>query len=178
MTSFWLLVCAGCAASAAVGFSLVRFALPSLPKFHPVDASSIAVWHAMPEDARSPVPVAAVAAPVRELPAAPLPALPPEPPAAASRPEPRTHAASSRSTAAKRHSATTRRPAPTAPEPDAEKLALWARQVKAGERKMSIATDGCRVTWDRTCKHGHPTWLVRLGYLERPRPPRARQALR
>jgi hypothetical protein len=56
-------------------------------------------------------------------------------------------------------------PAPTAPEPDPAKLALWARQVKAGERKMSLATDGCRVTWDRRCKHGHPTWLVQLGYL-------------
>ena len=48
-----------------------------------------------------------------------------------------------------------------------KKLALWASQVKAGERKMSIATDGCRVTWNRTCKHGHPSWLVHLGYLRR-----------
>jgi hypothetical protein len=56
-------------------------------------------------------------------------------------------------------------PAPTAPQPQAEKLALWARQIEAGQRKMSIATDGCRVTWNRTCKHGHPTWLVHLGYV-------------
>ena len=63
-------------------------------------------------------------------------------------------------------------PAPTAPRPEAEKLALWARQVVAGERKMSVATDGCRVTWNRTCKHGHPTWLVYLGYLKRREPPK------
>ena len=49
---------------------------------------------------------------------------------------------------------------------------LWARQIKAGERKMSIATDGCRVTWNRTCKHGHPSWLVHLGYLKRHQLPR------
>jgi hypothetical protein len=59
-------------------------------------------------------------------------------------------------------------PAPTTPQPQAEKLALWARQIQTGQRKMSIATDGCRVTWNRTCKHGHPSWLVHLGYV-RPR---------
>ena len=62
--------------------------------------------------------------------------------------------------------------APTAPEPPARQLRMWARQVESGERKMSIATDGCRVTWDRLCKHGHPSWLVHLGYL-RARPPSA-----
>ena len=36
---------------------------------------------------------------------------------------------------------------------------------------MSVATDGCRVTWNRTCKHGHLTWLVYLGYLEPQTPP-------
>jgi hypothetical protein len=56
-------------------------------------------------------------------------------------------------------------PAPSVPPPDLEKLELWARQINAGDRKMSVATDGCRVTWNRTCKHGHPTWLVYLGYL-------------
>jgi hypothetical protein len=56
-------------------------------------------------------------------------------------------------------------PKPTVARPESEKLALWARQIQAGERTMSVATDGCRVTWNRTCKHGHPTWLVRLGYL-------------
>jgi hypothetical protein len=57
------------------------------------------------------------------------------------------------------------RPVPSGPQPESEKLELWARQIKAGERKMSVATDGCRVTWNRTCKHGHSTWLVYLGYL-------------
>jgi hypothetical protein len=56
-------------------------------------------------------------------------------------------------------------PLPTAEQPSRQKLAIWAGQVKAGERKMSVATDGCRVTWNRTCKHGHPSWLVALGYL-------------
>jgi hypothetical protein len=46
-------------------------------------------------------------------------------------------------------------------------LALWASQVEAGTRKMSIATDGCRVTWNRVCKHGHPSWLIHLDYLSR-----------
>jgi hypothetical protein len=42
--------------------------------------------------------------------------------------------------------------------------------VKAGQRTFSVATDGCRVTWDRRCKHGHPTWLVHLGLLSQHRP--------
>jgi hypothetical protein len=76
-------------------------------------------------------------------------------------------------------SAAPRRPrAPTAPEPKSKKLALWAHQIKAGERKMSIATDGCRVTWNRTCKHGHPSWLVHLGYLEPAPPPPKRDTPR
>jgi hypothetical protein len=57
-------------------------------------------------------------------------------------------------------------------------LILWSRQVTAGERKMSLATDGCRVTWDRTCRHGHPTWLVHLGYLECTRAPLERHTPR
>jgi hypothetical protein len=58
-------------------------------------------------------------------------------------------------------------PVPTATRPESAKLALWARQVKAGERTMTVATDGCRVTWNRTCRHGHPSWLVYLAYLKR-----------
>jgi hypothetical protein len=56
-------------------------------------------------------------------------------------------------------------PEPTAAAPPVAKLILRASQVKAGTRKMSIATDGCRVTWNRSCKHGHPSWLVHLRYL-------------
>jgi hypothetical protein len=55
---------------------------------------------------------------------------------------------------------------PTTPAPDADRLELWARQVRAGERRMSVATDGCRVTWHRVCKHGHPSWLAYLGYVD------------
>jgi len=96
----------------------------------------------------------------------------PSPPLPSQRPAPaRARASRPRAAAASRPSPA---PSPTAPRPDAEKLALWARQVKAGERKMSLATDGCRVTWDRRCKHGHPTWLVELGYLTRRPPPAPR----
>jgi hypothetical protein len=56
-------------------------------------------------------------------------------------------------------------PAPSGSQPEGRQLALWASQVAAGTRKMSLATDGCRVTWNRSCKHGHPSWLVYLGYL-------------
>jgi hypothetical protein len=31
---------------------------------------------------------------------------------------------------------------------------------------MTVATDGCRVTWIRSCKHGHPRSLVYLDYLD------------
>jgi hypothetical protein len=178
MTSFWLWVCAGCAASAAVGFSFTRFAVASLPKFHAVDPGSIPVWGEMPEGIRSPEPAAAVVSVVRERPAAARRDPPGEPSAPVVSAAPRPHVTPRKTAVAKRRAAPTRMPAPTAPEPEAAKLALWARQIRAGERKMSIATDGCRVTWNRTCKHGHPTWLVRLGYLERPRPPYPRHTPR
>jgi hypothetical protein len=167
MTSFWLLVCAGCAASAAFGFSFVRFAVPGLPKFRGVDPVSSPLRDEMPE--RSPRPVAIAPSAVRERPVARMSELPE--PQAPTRKTPRPAVAPATS-ATKRRAATPRRPRPTAPAPEAAKLALWARQVKAGERMMSVATDGCRVTWDRTCKHGHPTWLVRLGYLKA-KPPEA-----
>jgi hypothetical protein len=54
---------------------------------------------------------------------------------------------------------------PTAPQPGDELLELWTVQVEDGARKMSIATDGCRVTWNRRCKHGHAAWVVHLSYL-------------
>jgi hypothetical protein len=56
-------------------------------------------------------------------------------------------------------------PQPTSARPDEQQLALWASQIEAGKRKMTVATDGCRVTWNRSCKHGHPSWLVYLDYL-------------
>ena len=30
---------------------------------------------------------------------------------------------------------------------------------------VAKATDGCRVEPDGTCPHGHPSWLVKLGYI-------------
>ncbi|HEY3613229.1 MAG TPA: hypothetical protein VGK92_05960 [Gaiellales bacterium] len=176
MTGFWLLVAAGCALAAASGFSLVRYAVPSLPKFRAVDPGSIPAWRVLPGTAQPPEPVAAAVVAVREPPVAPVVEEPPELPVP---PVPAPAAVPRRAEApARRRAAAARMPAPTAPEPDAAKLALWARQVKAGERKLSVATDGCRVTWDRTCKHGHPSWLVRLGYLQRPRPKVARHTPR
>jgi hypothetical protein len=141
MMLFWFWVTAGCATCALLGFSAVRFGARRL------------------ERERMAVPPLA-----REL---PRPSEPPAPRrvarAAVPRERPATRAAPRRSRAVARPEAA---PAPTSPQPEAEKLALWARQVKAGERTMSIATDGCRVTWNRTCKHGHPSWLVHLGYLK------------
>ena len=50
-------------------------------------------------------------------------------------------------------------PTPTSEEPDAETLeALWLTG-------RSIATDGCPVAPNATCVHGHPSWLLRLGFL-------------
>jgi hypothetical protein len=169
VTTFWLWVSAGCACSALIGFSAVRLA-PRLLNFREIDPASTPIWGELPPTTAHERP-AATATADRE-------------PTAAATPhtaQPRSGArAGARGSVPSRlapkqpPSAATGRPlAPTAAEPDAEKLALWARQVKAGERKMSVATDGCRVTWNRTCKHGHPTWLVQLGYLEPgPPPPR------
>jgi len=152
MTPFWLWMSAGCALSALCGFSLVRFGVPGLR-------------------------AVAVAAPRLER----RPALEPQAPAVvASAPSvlereslsPRAAAGSAtlppRAAPVRRTPAAVTRPAPapTGARPEAEKLALWARQVRDGQRTFSLATDGCRVTWDRRCKHGHPSWLVHLGLLK------------
>lgn len=143
MTLFWLWVSAGCLAAALCGFTASRLAVRSLatPRAAPADSPRL----------RPPPP--------REREVVFVPVALTEP--VAKPPAPTTSRAHARASAPPR-----RIPPPTAPEPGADKLALWARQVRAGERKMSIASDGCRVTWNRTCKHGHPSWLVRLGYLE------------
>ena len=186
--NYWIWVCCGCAASAAGGFSFMRLAVSKLPN-RAVASEPIVVWDEVaPETMRVIEPAAAVATAVRERPVAPrdrpeLPLPKGEGSAPVVRTAPRkrvtpatTPAAKPATTAAgkpaptaaaKRRKAAKRVPAPTAPEPGAAKLARWARQVEAGERTMSIATDGCRVTWNRTCKHGHPSWLVHLGYLKR-----------
>jgi hypothetical protein len=151
MTLFWLWVSAGCVACALAAFCVVRLGTrrfernapegsaprPSRPVTPPPPAD--VVWER----------VAAERPPVRADP----PTLAAERPTrAASRPRPRPRPQAA--------------PGATAEQPAPEKLALWAGQVRAGERKMSLATDGCRVTWNRICKHGHPSWLVALGYLE------------
>ena len=159
MTLFWLWVGAGCAASAAGGFSAVRFVVPKLRRAAegrralPAEPHVHARPHG-PEkpvgSARAPVTRSRAASPVRK---APRRATPKRAAPAASPARPGTIAAGGLASVV------------TVQAPDAAKLTLWARQVVAGERKMSMATDGCRVTWNRVCKHGHPTWLVHLGYL-------------
>jgi hypothetical protein len=171
MTSFWLWVSAGCAACGLLGFSAVRFG--ARQQGTAAAAPEREIWARRAAAAASEREIswqgAAAPAPDRAIPWPPQPRAPqavgsdtalgeraaapvPATPKPAARPRPV--------------------PAPTGPRPEAATLALWARQVKAGERKMSIATDGCRVTWNRTCKHGHPSWLVHLGYLKRHHLPR------
>ena len=168
MTLFWLWVSVGCAVSALIGFSTVRLGARRLGTDGWDTPGQVPEPSASPPE-RAPE-VVATASPLPELPVRPAAARTRQVTAkqttAKQRPQKRAQpkTTKSRPTQPKPAQAV---PSPTAPRPDAEKLALWARQVKAGERKMSVATDGCRVTWNRTCKHGHPTWLVHLGYLRR-----------
>ncbi len=142
MTFFWLWVSAGCLACALAGFFVVRLGTRRFERNAPKPTAS---RPSTPITPRLPADVVWERVAAERLPvAAERPARAPS----ASRP--RSQAASS----------------PTAEQPAPEKLALWAGQVRAGERKMSLATDGCRVTWNRICKHGHPSWLVALGYLD------------
>jgi hypothetical protein len=50
-------------------------------------------------------------------------------------------------------------PEPTEPEPDIEQIELWITD------SVVDATDGCRVEPDGICPHGHPSWLMYLGYI-------------
>ena len=140
MTLFWLWVSAGCAASGLAGFSAVRFAARGLW----TDGPEVAM-PTRPEPGRTAIAATGASAVERERPTRPA--------------APRAQKVAPAESAPA--------PPPTVARPEAAKLALWARQVKAGERKMTVATDGCRVTWNRACKHGHPSWLVHLGYLKR-----------
>jgi hypothetical protein len=173
MTFFWLWVSAGCLACALIGFSMVRLGADLLEG----DA-----WHVpepeqeLPEPPATGVPEFFVVPPEVLEPSARPPLRPAQTHTGARQPatppQPRrARPAESRSVQTTHKAQTNGTPksvlTPTAPRPDAEKLALWTRQIKAGKRQMSVATDGCRVTWNRTCKHGHPTWLVHLGYLRR-----------
>jgi hypothetical protein len=196
VTSFWIWIAAGCACSALFGFSVVRFGarignlrevVESPP---PVPVSRERALPTLAEEAPPPPTLTEEPLPpptLAEEPSLPL-ALAEDsaatPTVVRERPAPRRRRAqpdralllSVPDLAPKMRA---RSPlAPTAPEPEGEKLALWARQIKGGERKMSVATDGCRVTWNRTCKHHHPSWLVYLGYLEPGPPPPKRHTPR
>jgi hypothetical protein len=155
MTPFWIWVAVGCQLSVALGFWATRYGIPGVRS---VAGRRPERPRERPRADEAPAVVASTAT-VRE---------PPRPAAAVAPP------ASKRRAAPARRSATAMRPAPapTVQQPEAEKLALWARQVKAGERTFSLATDGCRVTWNRRCKHGHPSWLVHLGLLAPRQAPR------
>ncbi|MBX9933272.1 MAG: hypothetical protein K2Y56_17345 [Methylobacterium sp.] len=50
-------------------------------------------------------------------------------------------------------------PDPTAPEPDFITLAGYLFEAAAE------ATDGCLVAPAFICRHGHPSWLLRLGVI-------------
>lgn len=50
-------------------------------------------------------------------------------------------------------------PEPTEPEPDAEQIEAWVYD------SVCDATDGCTVEPDGICEHGHPSWLIRLGFV-------------
>jgi hypothetical protein len=155
MTPFWLWVGTGCMLSALLGFSAVRFAVPGLQA---VAARGLARRPASEPEA-APVLVASSPAVLER---------PQRPPPGSVGPSPRH--ANGGSEATRRRAAVSRPPpAPTVPRPEADKLALWARQVRDGERTFTLATDGCRVTWDRRCKHGHRSWLVHLGLAPRGR---------
>lgn len=51
-------------------------------------------------------------------------------------------------------------PTPTEEEPDLEDLQEWENEGGGCE-----ATDGCWVEPDGVCPHGHPSWLLKLGYI-------------
>ena len=48
---------------------------------------------------------------------------------------------------------------PTTKEPSVKTMARWSELGKAK------ATDGCWTDEDGTCPHGHPSWIVKLGYI-------------
>lgn len=50
-------------------------------------------------------------------------------------------------------------PEPTVEQPDIEEL------QEDMEEGGCEATDGCWVEPDGTCEHGHPSWLLKLGYI-------------
>lgn len=148
MTPFWLWVGMGCMLSGLLGFSAVRFAVPGL------QAAARERPRPAAREVEAPIAVASTPAVVER---------PERPPPGSVGPAPRAPTEATRRRAALERPA----PPPTVARPEADKLALWARQVRDGERTFTLATDGCRVTWNRRCKHGHRSWLVHLGLAPR-----------
>ncbi len=50
-------------------------------------------------------------------------------------------------------------PDPTTEEPSLEQLGSWSFDG------IAEATDGCIIETDGVCPHGHPSWLLQLGYM-------------
>lgn len=50
-------------------------------------------------------------------------------------------------------------PKPTVEEPTLDQIMEWSND---GECET---TDGCIVEPDGTCEHGHPSWMLYLGYI-------------
>jgi hypothetical protein len=50
-------------------------------------------------------------------------------------------------------------PKPETEQPDVQQLAEWTAEAGCE------ATDGCWVEPDGMCEHGHPSWMLRLGYI-------------
>ena len=51
-------------------------------------------------------------------------------------------------------------PKPTVPKPSMEEMEDWIFDVSYPE-----ATDGCTIEPDGICQHGHPCWLLYLGFI-------------
>lgn len=51
-------------------------------------------------------------------------------------------------------------PKPTSPRPSIDDLEEWMF-----EQGGCCATDGCWVEADGICPHGHPSWLLKLGFI-------------
>jgi hypothetical protein len=50
-------------------------------------------------------------------------------------------------------------PEPTTDEPDLAQIMEWESEG------CCETTDGCMVEPDGLCEHGHPSWMLKLGYI-------------
>lgn len=58
-----------------------------------------------------------------------------------------------------------RYPKPTIPPPNDRELLEMLQASVMDTRTTFETSDGCEVEPDGTCEHGHPTWLVRQGWI-------------